>query len=105
MKEYLSDLEIVKIEQFYADVEMREAVKKVILQHLYAQGVIKAGEKHNPLHNRALALVGSGAPNDELGAQLRALWEGVNALETGFDELGKITSKKEAVETPYNPAI
>jgi hypothetical protein len=37
MKDYLTDLEVVKIEAFCADKEMFEAVKKVVLQHLYTQ--------------------------------------------------------------------
>lgn len=105
MKDYLTDIEIVKIEAFNKDSVLVEAVKKVLLQHIYSQGVIKKGEKHNPLKNRALVLVGGDISNEELGSQLRSLWEGVNALETGFTELEKIKSNVEAIETPYNEAI
>jgi hypothetical protein len=109
MKDYLTDLQVAKIEAFCNDKEMFDAVKLVILQHLYTQGVIEKGKKHNPLFNRAFSLVQLATqnpiPNEELGAHLRGIWEGVNALEGGFSELSKITSPKEDVETPYNEAI
>lgn len=106
MQEYLNDLEIVEIERFCGNTVMFEAVKKVLLQHLYTQGVITKGQSHNPLKNRALVLVGADIDNEKLGSQLRSLWEGVNALEGGYNELEKIKSKKEkAVVTPYNEAI
>lgn len=93
-QEYLNDLEVVEIERFCSNEVMFEAVKKVLLQHIYSQGVMVKGKKHNPLKNRALVLVGSESTNEELGSKLRALWEGVNALEGGYAELVKIKSKK-----------
>jgi len=104
-KDYLTDIEITKIEAFNADAVMVQAVKKVLLQHVYSQGVITKGQDHNPLKNRALVLVGGDINNEELGAQLRSLWEGVNALETGFSELETIKKKVEDVESPYNEAV
>lgn len=105
MKDYLTDIEIKKIEVFNSDKILVEAVKKVLLQHIYSQGVITKGKSHNPLKNRALVLVGGDISNEELGSQLRSLWEGVNALETGFTDLEKIKSNVEAIETPYNEAV
>ena len=105
MKDYLTDLEVAKIEAFCADKDMHEAVKKVLLQHIYSQGVLTKGQKADPLRNRALVLVASGVPNDELGSHLRALWEGVNALEGGYKELETIKSEKDdSIESPYNVA-
>lgn len=109
MRDYLSDLEVVKIETFCADKDMFEAVKKVLLQHIYDQGVMKPGQPHNPLKNRAFALAQYATENpmtDELmGQHIRGLWEGVNALESGYQELQNIKSKKgEAIESPYNDA-
>ncbi len=102
MKEYLNDEEVVKIETFCADTKMFEAVKKVLLQHIYSQGVMKPGVKHNPLQNRAFMLAQHATENpmtDEImGQHIRGVWEGVNALESGYDELTKITSKKEEKE-------
>lgn len=109
MQDYLSDIEVVKIETFCADKEMFEAVKKVLLQHIYDQGVMKTGEPHNPLKNRAFALAQHATENpmtDEImGQHIRGLWEGVNALETGYNELTNIKSKEDgAVESPFNEA-
>lgn len=109
MQDYLNDLEIVKIETFCADKEMFEAVKKVLLQHIYSQGVMKPGEAHNPLKNRAFALAQHATDNpmtDEImGQHIRGLWEGVNALESGYAELTNIKSNKgKAVKSPFNEA-
>ena len=105
MKEILTDLEIAKIEAFNKDEVMREAVRKVLLQYMYSSGVIVKGEKHNPLKNRALAIVDESSSNEQMGAQLRALWEGVQALEKGFDDLSSIRLEVETVESPYNEAV
>lgn len=105
MQEFLTDIEVAKIEAFNADTIMVQAVKKVLLQHIYSQGVITKGQNHNPLKNRALVLVGSEVSNEELGSQLRSLWEGVNAIETGFNELELIKTKVESPYTEENPGI
>ena len=105
MKEFLTDLEIAKIEAFNKDEVLVQAVKKVLLQHIYSQGVITKGNKHNPLKNRALVLVGGDVSNEELGSQLRSLWEGVSAIESGFSELESIKQVVETVESPYNEAL
>ena len=104
--EYLNEQEVVEIERFCANETQFEAVRKVILQHIYSQGVMAKGKKHNPLKNRALVLVDSEVTNEKLGSKLRALWEGVNALEGGYAELTKIKSKKsEAKSEITNEAI
>lgn len=109
LKDILTEMEVMKIESFCKDKEMMEAVKKVLLQHLYTQGVITKGQPHNPLFNRAFSLVQLATqnpiPDEQLGAHLRGIWEGVNALEGGFSDLSKIKSKKEDVESLFNEAI
>lgn len=105
MKDYLTELQVLKIEQFCADKDMFDAVKKVLLQYVYHQGVIKKGEKHNSLTNRALVLVQGGDSDEQLGRNLRALWEGVQAVEKGFNDLESIKSKKEEIDSPYNEAV
>lgn len=105
MKEFLNDLEVAKVEAFCADTDMLNAVKKVLLQQLYTRGVITKGQPHNPLHNRALTLVQGDVDDAELGSRLRALWEGVQGIESGFFELEKIKNKTpEPVESPFNIA-
>jgi hypothetical protein len=110
MREYLSELEVEKIEKFCEDEVMFEAVKKVLLEHIYTQGVMEKGKSHNPLKNRAFSLVQLATenpiPDEQLGAHIRGIWEGVNALEHGYEELGKIKRKGTGeVESPYNEAL
>ena len=105
MKDYLTDLQVLKVETFCADKEMFEAVKLVLLKEVYTNGVITKGKKHNALQNRALVLVEGNTSNEELGASLRALWEGVQRVESGFVELEKIkTDAPEEIESPFNIA-
>lgn len=110
MQEYLTEEEVVLIEAFCTNTKMFEAVKKVLLQHIYSQGVIVKGQTHNSLKNRAFSLVQLATqnpiPDEQLGAHLRGIWEGVNALEGGYAELEKIKSKKtEPIISEYNDAI
>lgn len=105
MKDYLNDLQVAKVEAFCADKDMFEAVKLVLLQQMYTRGVITKGQKHESLRNRALTLVQPEVNDAELGSRLRALWEGVQGIESGFYELEKIKSKvTEPVESPFNVA-
>lgn len=108
MNEYLTDLEVAKIEAFCSDKDMYEAVKKVLLQHIYEQGVLKQGIAHNPLKNRAFALAQHATENpmtDEiLGQHVRGLWEGVNALESGYGELQNIKTEKPIKSNVMNEA-
>lgn len=111
MKDYLTDLEIVKIETFCADKDMHEAVRKVLLQALYTHGTIQKGKDvFNPQTNAALALaslaVANPIPDAEIGAQVRAMFSGINALKNAFDSLNNIKSSDGAVvESPYNEAV
>ena len=108
MKEYLTDLEIAKIETFCADTEMYEAVKKVVLAGLYHNGVIIKGESHDAARNFALALVNSeqGDKTDaQIGQELRAAHTGISLLLTSFNELRNIKRDDNRVESPINMAI
>lgn len=92
-KEYLhsilSDLEKKKVQQFYDDDVMREAVKKVLLVGIYDNGSLKKGQHADPRRNFILSLANpeESLPDDILGQRVRAAWEGVNALESGFSVL------------------
>lgn len=109
MKDQLSELEISKVEQFCKDEAMFNAVKKVLVAGIYSHGVVKAGVKHDPLVNGALSLVHLSSSNpmtDEvIGAHLRGVWEGLNALQNAIQNLQLIKSEPKAVETPFNEAI
>jgi hypothetical protein len=99
---YLNEEEILQVEAFCKNEKMFEAVKKVLLAPIYEHGVVKPGEKHNPLVNGAFSLVAQSpeVSNEVLGAFSRAKWAGVTAVEGGFEELKKIKSKKAEDKAP-----
>ena len=109
MQQFLTELEISKVEQFCEDKVMSEAVKKVLLSGIYSQGVIEKGFDHDPLQNAAFNLASQAItnpiPDAELGANLRGMWAGVNYLHNAYKELSKIKERKEVVESPFNEAI
>lgn len=106
MQEYLTDLEIAKIEQFCTDNDMYNSVKKVILAGLYHNGVITKGEKHDATKNFALALVNGDDKSDlQIGQELRAAHTGISLLENAFNEIKNIKTPSDKVESPFNMAI
>lgn len=110
MEKFLSELEITKIEAFCKDAVMFTAVKKVLLQSIYTQGVIKPGEEPMEMtKNLAFLLAGQSLtnpiPDEILGQHLRATWAGINALMNGFNELEALRKEEEVVESPYNEAV
>lgn len=110
MKDFLNDLEIAKIEAFCKDEDMVEAVKKVLFYVIYEDGVVKKGKKLNQ-RNGAFGLIansyaeGKNITNAELGAQLRAKFEGVHCVIDGFDKLKNIKSTQTSVDEIINEAI
>lgn len=114
MQEYLDTIldttEKEKIALFMADDITREAVKKVLLAGLYQNGVLKAGKPINPLLNGAMGLffAHQGDPavtNEMLGADLRAIAEGVSTIENGFNEMKTyVTPEVGGEEKTKNPA-
>lgn len=106
--DYLSDLEKDKIIAFNQDIVLVNAVKKVLLEAIYNNGVLRAGTPPDPLRNVAFGLVGksgrvlmNGIPmpvvsNEQLGEDLRATYEGINLLEQGLTQLALI--KKDPVD-------
>lgn len=108
-KDYLTDIEVVKIEAFCADTELYNAVRKVVLQGIFHNGVVEKGYIPDPLINGAFSLVAlameNPIPNELLGEQLRAQWAGINAMHNAFKELNNIKSDKvEDGTSPYNEA-
>lgn len=111
--EFLSDIERDRIaNKFNTDEVLVEAVRKVLLAAMYNNGVLKAGEKADPLKNGALGLAflaisGKGVvSNQDLGEDLRGFAQGLSLLENGFRKLSEITPdvKDESVESPYTKA-
>lgn len=96
VEEILTELEQDKVQQFYEDVIMREAVRKILLRGLYQNGTLKAGVAPDPKQNFALAMANNpNATNESLGAELRGAYWGITILEQAFDKLSEI--KKSAV--------
>ena len=109
MKEFLTDLEVAKIEAFCKDTEMHDAVKKVLLQALFTHGTVNKEYTPDPLRNGAFGLaalaLSNPIPDAEIGAHVRAMFSGVNVLNNAFEELNTIkTPKADPVESPYNVA-
>ncbi len=107
-KEILNDIEADKIIGFCQDRILFEAVKKYVLFYLY-QHIAKPGEKFKGNSNYALQLAWDRTfprTNEELGADLRALARGIQAVESGFIELESIKKEQEKpVEEQVNPAL
>ena len=102
----LSDLEKEKIVQFVEDETMREAVKKIILAGIYYNGTLRKGEKANPTVNFLLAFVNNrenSLSNEEAGAELKAAWAGVKAMELAFKNLEKFTRENQLTKSRPKP--
>jgi len=108
--ENLTDLEIAKIEAFCKDKATFEAVKKVLFSALYSDGVVEKGKEARKT-NSAFSLIANAysenksITNDELGAQLRAKFEGVHAILNGFEQLKSIKRKDITIDELVNDAI
>lgn len=109
MKEQLmlSDIEIEKIQNMCADEVLMEAVKKVLLASIYENGTIRPDIKSDPTRNAAFATVANypGMANDQLGADLRAQWAGITALENGLRKLADYKKKSSASKEEVNPGM
>ena len=107
--DFLSKVEQDKIALFNQDKVLFEAIKKVILKGVYSQGKLEPDKPANPMLNAALGMVAQTQngviSNEELGADLRAFFEGAKMVEIGFTELAKIKNKEEVVEPLGNVAI
>lgn len=104
----LTDQEIDKLAAFNQDEVMFEAVRKVILAAIYSNGTLRKGIEANPLQNAALALVSqadSNITNEKIGADLRAFWEGVKALEMGLSKIQEYKHKDIIEQLGENPAL
>lgn len=107
IKSVLNDIELAELAAFAANPTLINAVKKVLLFGVYFTGTMKPGEAApNPTVNAALSLVAQAvtlnASNEQLGIDLRALWEGVQMVQGGFDRLAKFAVKEPAVGDKSN---
>lgn len=91
---YLSDIEKALVKTFYENEAMREAIKKVLLHGLYKAGILEPDIKANGNQNWAYSLPWKQNPdgsissdpvsNEQLGAEVRAICEGLRNVETVF---------------------
>lgn len=90
--DFLNDQETAAVQLFYQSSVMREAVRKVLLAGAYENGTLQAGKEANATTNFALSLVAQGETisNEQLGADLRASWEGIRLVENAFNKMGEI---------------
>lgn len=98
----MTELEKDSLMQFSKNPIMVEAVRKVLLAGLYSNGTLRAGALAEPTRNMAFSLVANPQTeysNEQLGADLRALWAGINAVEGGFNEIKRLAK----VEQPPEP--
>lgn len=103
----LNDIEKMELAKFADNATLFEAVRKVVLFDVYFNGTLKAGEKANPLRNYCLSMVSQkgGFSNEQVGAELRATWEGVNMLEGALLTLSSYkTTPPVKVDDGKNPA-
>ena len=106
LNEFLDDREKLAIQMFVDNELQREAVKKVLLFELYNNGVLKKGQKAEPRRNSVFGLVFTTNYDDkELGSHVRAMCEGINYLETGFNMMLKYSKPNSKVGKNENPAI
>lgn len=106
----LSDQEMAKIVQFNQDPILVEAVRKVMLKAMYSQGTLRKNVPADPLNNGALnlafqALRGGSLSDADLGADIRGLANGINLLESAFQELERIEVVIPKKEEETNPGI
>lgn len=110
IKEYLNEAEHTSIMKFIKDEVMFEAVKKVLMEAVYTQGVLKEGKSADPSMNYAFALAArrkmtgfTSLTNEQIGADLCAVWEGTNLVGLGFNELEKFKEPAEPSKSKGNP--
>lgn len=109
MNEFTEE-EIMNIEAFCSNEKMYEAVKKGVLVGLYSYGVLQAGKKHDPMKNAALRMafiaIENPVPDEIIGQNVRAIAEGLNAFQNGFNDLLKIKSNKATEDKePVNQGV
>jgi len=110
IKEYLNEAEHIEIRKFVENKILFEAVKKVLMEIVYTQGVLRKGKPAKPDTNYAFALAArkkiSGfthLTNEQIGADLCAVWEGTNLVGMGFQELEKFREVKGTDKLGVNP--
>ena len=106
----LSEKEKKQVENFVKNEIMFEAVRKVLLQGIYTDGVMRKDDKAEPHKNFMFEILGSqmnlqgGTSNEAIGQNIKAKWEGIRIVELAFKELETLVESpkkkdKEAINT------
>ena len=102
---YLNDIEKDALYSFNQNETMVRAVKKVLLAGIYENGILRQGDKAEPLKNFALALAfKTEISNEQVGADLRASAAGIRSVELAFNKIAEIQPKKDVKVEVKNPA-
>jgi len=107
---FLNDLEKVHLQKFADDEQMKAVVKKVLLGGVYENGTLKAGKDPKPAYNCAFGYIQYADGNnvevsdEQVGANIRALYEGIKALEYAFKVIEDYRTPDEKVGEQKNKA-
>lgn len=106
LDEMLDDQEKLAIQMFIDNPVQAEAVKKILLFSVYEAGMLKKGQPANPLRNFALSFVSNqlDATNEQIGQKLRASWEGIQFIESAWQELELYKKQEPTSPKKENPA-
>uniref|UniRef100_A0A6M3XN28 Uncharacterized protein n=1 Tax=viral metagenome TaxID=1070528 RepID=A0A6M3XN28_9ZZZZ len=110
IKDYLNEVEHTEVKKFVANKVMFEAVRKVLMESVYLHGTLKEGKPADAMINYTFFLASrkkspgfTNLTNEQIGADLVAVWEGTNLVEGGFKDLEKFTDTKVSSEGKKNP--
>jgi len=104
IESFVDDKERALIEQFVLNEQMKQAVKKVLLSGIYQSGVLKKGKPADTSINFAMTIACQKGTNyEQIGRDVKSCWEGINALELGFEDLELFRPVK-APDVKQNPA-
>jgi hypothetical protein len=103
INEYLTESEKARLKQFTKDEIMVKAVQKVLLSCVYFEGTLK--KDGIPSKNFILDIVSQKDNNEELGAEVRAVYQAIILLTKGFAELKQFSKEERREKEKKNPAI
>lgn len=101
----LNEQEQDLIGAFVENEPMKNAVRKVLLAGVNLNGTMRKGKPADPLVNVAFGLVSRRGDytNEQVGADLNALWKATEMVESSFQALDGYRREK-VVEKNNNPA-
>ena len=108
IEQSFSDVEVSALKLFADNEITREAVRKLLLYGITQQGAFEKGKPVDPTRNFALGIVQlaeqQGLGHDAVGKRMTAVFEGVQFLESAFQEIDLFKTIHEEEETKGNPA-